>query len=236
MANRREQGREVRHRYTHDLIRKLNHPSPVLLFLTPYSDLFFFFLSFFCNNDRERKRTPRPRPSLSFFLSFLLLFFFFSISDCTTRIVVTREKRSNGSSRVNVCLRLERLYNGDTCQNNWHTGVSNLPMGETSTSKESWSCVTTSRSINEFPSTGDESSNRRLLRTRICIRRMFLLSTVNYRSQLLPFFHVRAFSKNNFCLFSRIYKSHYFLYTKLIGYIFIHKNDCRSNFFIFNCV
>lgn len=154
---------------------------------------------------REREN---PHPRFSFFLFFRCFSFFFSISDCTTRIVVTREKeRSNGSSRVNVCLRLERPYNGDTCQNNWHTGVSNLPMEETSTSKRIVELRhdVPVRSINEFPSAGDESSNRGT------IKDAYLHSTnvpfINGElpfATLLPLFRSRAFSKNNFCLLAYV--------------------------------
>lgn len=96
--------------------------------------------------------------SLPFYQSIYLLVFlpwlFFSILDCTTRMarVVTPGEVEVGPRRLNMCLRLgvpERPYNRDTCQNNWHTGVSNLPRSRwrTSTSKESWSCVTASRPL-----------------------------------------------------------------------------------------
>lgn len=89
---------------------------------------------------------PRVSPSLSLVRC---RFSFFSISDCTTRIVrvVTREEVEWVLIREYVSARLERPHNGDTCQNNWHTGVSNLPRNRWRTSKESWSCVMASRSL-----------------------------------------------------------------------------------------
>lgn len=156
-----EQGREIRHRYTRCLIRKLNRSSPAfgsLGFRTSFRLflLFHFFFFFFFYNDGDR-RGVHVLVSFSLPFSFALplfpfLFsFFFSISDCTTRIVraVTREEVEWVLVREYVSARLERPHNGDTCQNNWHTGVSNLPRNRwrTSTSKESWSCVTASRPL-----------------------------------------------------------------------------------------
>jgi len=114
-------------------------------FRTEFSFLLFRFF-FFLQQWRSK------RVLVSFSLSFsLVVASFFSISDCTTRIVhvVTREEVEWILVREYVSARLERPHNGDTCQNNWHTGVSNLPRNRwrTSTSKESWSCVTASRPL-----------------------------------------------------------------------------------------
>lgn len=151
-----EQGREIRHRYTRRLIRKLNRRLfRALPVFGPRSDSFFAFVFFSLFTMMVIEEGSCPRLFLSPFCRslqlFLFFFFSFSISDCTTRIVrvVTREEVEWVLVRECVPARLERPHNGDTCQNNWHTGVSNLPRNRwrTSTSKESWSCVTASRPL-----------------------------------------------------------------------------------------
>lgn len=181
---------KFRHRYTRPSNQKIE--SPVAGFrLSRFSNLaptlllrffFFFFLQW---------RSKRVRVSLFLSSSPVSLFLlFFSISDCTTRIVrvVTREEVEWVLVHEYVSAfvpRLERPHNGDTCQNNWHTGVSNLLRNRwrTSTSKESWSCVTASRPLSmNFRRPFGRQRIVELLRTRICIRQMFLLSRVRYSS------------------------------------------------------
>jgi len=150
--------------------------------------------------------------SLSIYLSFRLftfvVFFLFDLglydphsSRCDARRGRMGPRCLNMRLRLRLP-RLERPYNGDTCQNNWHTGVSNLPRSRwrTSTSKESWSAarrpgryqwISVGRSGDDESSTG-----RRLLRTDICIRQMFFLSSVYYGSSVL-FTRMRLWRKNN---------------------------------------
>lgn len=185
------------------------------------SFLFSFCLSFFRWPPRDRDlclsvRLSRPPPSLSPpFIASLSFFFFLLFRSRTVRPAYSRRDARRGRmdpcecmscmcARMCVCVLafvpcLERSYNGDTCQNNWHTGVSNLPRSRwrTATTKESCSCVTAPRpAINEFPfgRPGEESSSRQLLSTHICIRQMFLLSReYTTRSRLFVAYALHGF-------------------------------------------
>lgn len=154
-----------------------------------------------------RKR-DRTRPGLPF--SLLPLFFFPSFSFFRSRTVQNPhscDARGRMGPLARECVSASRVWKGHTMGTHVKTigtQVYRIYRWETSTSKESWSCVTTSpnSAIDEFPSAGDESSNR-LLGTYLHSTNVFLLSQPQrYIIALatMPLFRAKAFSRNNFFL------------------------------------